>query len=627
MIAAWSESCGVGGAKLSAVSRALALFCGQAPATGKRGDRWLASAPPGRTSPPVEPPITAEGRLLAFDGWIDEAPGTPAGAGDARRYAGALGRHGDRAECRVVGHYASAVWEGDGTLRLARSPWRAPPLHYAILPEGPVASSLLRVLFAVGAARELDRARLIDALYFDQARSAPGSWYRGIELVPLGSVVRIRPDGAVETRRWYDPHALSPGGHRKDADCLEEARELIDRAGALAVRRSRRPAIALSGGLDSPLAASVVVRHADPECRPFAVTSIPDPEWDGRERSGTFADEAPFVADFCSRHGLQSHISRDGGFDGDLSEFYRATEMTTMQIGNAGPLHGVWRRARDNQADWLFDAVIGNDTISSDAPWSYAENLRFGRWRQLALSLANRSHDPRSLGRKLAALAVLPLMPRAVQYAVRTRFSAQKIDFARHASLLRPEIIAREHLSERARALGNAGPSDVPSRRELVDFAWAASDSGLADFNLGMEQIYGPRHRDVLAYRPLIEFSLRLPTSAFVKDGMHRRLARQLLRGIASEEQRLNPLNGEHNADWFIHLTRRREAVRDQLVHIEGHPLLGELIDTGRAARLLREWPSETPVDPAGAWPLSQGMVNLFCLTRFVGHVEGRNDL
>jgi len=117
VIAAWSESRGGGGPKLPAIARALALFCGQAPATGKSDDRWLASAPPGRASPPVEPPITVDGRLLAFDGWIDEAPDSPAGAGDTRRYARSLVRYGDRAECRLVGHFrqppaAAAIHQG-----------------------------------------------------------------------------------------------------------------------------------------------------------------------------------------------------------------------------------------------------------------------------------------------------------------------------------------------------------------------------------------------------------------------------------------------------------------------------------------------------------------------------------
>ena len=570
-------------------------------------------------------PIAAGGGpRVAFDGWIDEAdsasitPGT-----DAATYSALLARYGDRADMHLNGIYAAASWERDGTLRLARSPWRAPPLHFAMTPQGPAAASVLRLLFALGVEQELDTERLAHALWFDGAHAGGNDWYRGIRQVPSGSIVRIAPDGKVAIHRWYDPHAIRPTGSRKPGEWVEEGRYLLDRAANHAAARGERPAIALSSGLDSSLAADALVRAGS---QPLALTLEPDPHWSGQSDAATYAHETEAARAFAGSHGLDHRSVRMQSWDEGLREYFRATDIATPFIANAPAQIAVARAAQAENRDWLFEATIGNDTISAQGHWAYAEYLRKGRWRELAKALRARPDDPRSMARKMGALALAPLLTNRIFIPLRLRFSRNPAFFD-NASFLRRKIVADRGFREAMRQRGDHDPPMVWSRLQLVDFAWAASDAGQADFDLGLEQLTGVRRRDVLAYRPLIEFALSLPGEGFLREGTDRWLARELARGIMPEDQRTNPRMAAHHVDRHLRLTSAIPELRAWAGRLADHPLLGGLVDTERLQVVLADWPGEAPNDRGAPFALHHGIPNVVALGRFVAHVERRNDL
>lgn len=561
---------------------------------------------------------------MAVDGWIDEAEGETVQPGaETDRYADMLARYGDRADARLSGSYASAVWEQDGWLRLARSPWRAPPLHFAVTAQGPVASSVLRVLFALGVDRELDAERLAHALWFDGAHAGGNNWYRGVKQVPSGSIVRIAPDGTIATNRWYDPHSIPPSRLRKPDDWVEEGRQLLERAAHHAAARSERPAIALSSGLDSSLAAEVLVRGGS---HPLALTLAPDPHWNGQSDPATYAHEIGAARAFAERCGLEHRDVRMQGWDEGLREFFRATDIATPFIANAPAQIAIARAAQAEGCDWLFDATIGNDTISAQGQWAYAEYLRRGRWRELARGLAARPDDDRSMARKIGALALAPLLANRISGPLRRRFSRMP-SFFENASFLRREIVDGHGFRETQRERCEYDPPMAWSRRQLVDFAWAASDAGQADFDLGLEQMTGVRRRDVLAYRPLIEFALSLPSNAFLREGTDRWLARELARGIMPEDQRTNPRMAAHHVDRHLRLTSAIPELRAWAGRLADHPVLGDLVDMKRFDATLANWPEEAPEDRGARFALHHGIPNVVALGRFVAHVEQRNDL
>lgn len=545
------------------------------------------------------------------------------GAQAAALYLEMLAKWGDEAERRLTGQYATLAWEADGTLRLARSAWRAPPLHYAVHRGSPFAASVLRALFAAGILCELDRDRVRDALFFDAAREGANDWYRGISHVPLGSVVRIRPDGTIETRRWYDPHAVTQTEERDPARWLERTQQLVDEAAQVAGARATKPAIALSGGLDSPIAAAALARSWSSDEQILAITARPRVDWDGRLPGGKFGDDARYAREVAARHGLRWVETREGGSELGLDDVFRASQLTTPFMAFGGMMQATWRAAKAQGADWLFDATIGNDTISAGGDWAIAEYFRGGRWGEVMRALQHRRNDRRPGWRKFLSLALLPLLPTNAQSQIRRIFSRVPAEFADHSSMLRRQVVEDSGMTRRARRRANA--AGAGSRREMVDFAWAASDAGHADFILALEQVHGIASCDILAYRPLVEHTLALPNEAFLHRGTDRWLARELARGVMSEEQRTTPLYGAHNADWFLYATEQRSASRELIASIGEHHWLGDLLDIPRMQKLLDDWPDRTPVDPERIWPLASGLANAMSLARFVGHVERSN--
>lgn len=609
------------------MQRALSVFSGAAASCADLGPgghhNQLATAAPCPGIPTPTEPVSGSGRLLAIDGWIDEIDGGGIAPEDAsHRYLALLASNGDNCERRVSGCYASACWEPGGVLRLARSPWRSPPLHYAQSPHGPAAASVVRVLFALGVDRRFDRDRLLHALWLDGAYEGRNDWYEGIRSVPSGSVVRLFPDGRTQTEAWYDPHAIAPCLSTDPDEWIAQGRTLLARAGSHAARVAQRPAAALSAGLDSPLATSALV---DGGARPLTLTLVPNRHAKAVPPPGSFLEEADAARAFAEQRGLIHREVEMEGWDEGLREFFQRTDMATPFIANASAQIAIARAAKDQGSDWLFDATIGNDTISASGHWAYAEYLKRGKWREMVRALQARPDDSRSLARKVAALALAPLFG-GLADPIRKSLT-RAAPFYSSASFLRREVAASHDLANRAASLAGGDPPAPASRHALIEFAFAASDAGQGDFDLGLEQMTGVRRRDVLAYRPLIEFALSLPSEAFLRRGADRWLARELARGIVPEPQRTNRRMGAHHADRHHRMTRALPELTAWAERLGDHPVLGELVDTERLRTALGHWPKDAPEDPAVRYALHHGVPNVVALGRFVGHVEQRNDL
>lgn len=542
-------------------------------------------------------------------------------------YDAAVRTWGSAADHRVIGSYCAITALPGGRLRLARSPWTAPPLHFVADGARRLASSVLRVLFAAGHPREVDYDHVADQLLQDHHDGEPVGWYRGIGRVPLGCTVEIDGQGA-KLDRYYDPCAIKPVRFANDADYVEAARELLDRAAAAALAESASPGLMLSGGLDSPLVAEALLRQMPQAARLPSFTFGPLPEWDGIIAAHQFGEEREFVRGFAEMHPrLDPHFPSSQGHDFDyrLRELLAACDAPTANVANVGIYHGAWEAAREAGCDTMLTADLGNFTYSNSAPWYPVEYLVRGQWGKLARALAGYTSDPRPLWRKIAALAVLPLLPGALSDRIRDLAHRGTGDRVGLISMLTPTARAAHRRRRQARPLleGARGPR---SRNEWIMRAWHSADSG-EDLDLGFERLYGIRRRDVTAWRPLVEFCLGLPTEQFVRGAKHRRLALRLAEGRMPEAQRLNPRYGMHHPDWHLRLGRRRAELAAYAERMRAHPFLGTAIDIERIEALLADWPAQTPLDPVEALPRWIGITRAITAAAFIGYAEGRNDL
>ncbi|ANU06859.1 asparagine synthase-related protein [Paraurantiacibacter namhicola] len=579
------------------------------------------------------PAISPDGTLCLLEGWLDNraelarllecAADTP----DALLFAHAVEHFGEGADRVAVGSYAAICRLPDATLRLSRSPWGGPSLFWAGDDSAVAAASLPRILFAAGHRRVPKRDQLADALLgiFDDEG---GYWYEGVERVPQGTIVTLRPGEAAISHTWYDPHALPETRLPTDQDYQRRADKLLHEAAEAALARSARPGLMLSGGLDSALVADALLGAMPDEGRLRSYTFVPAANVLSDRRPGMVLDEREAVEAFAAMHPrLDPRFVEDtgGGFDARAEAFFAATDTGPAARMASTAYHGCYRTAAEDGCDWVLDAACGNDTISQDARWAHVELLKSGKWGELAALTRNPpADDARSFARRLAARSLLPLLPRALRRMARQLVHGSPDYIARGGSLMTRAAFAAH--GARAQRVGDLQTGEWPaSRREWLERFWLGMDMGTEQHH-GFEQVFGIRQRDVLAYRPLIEFCAGLPTSQFVRGGQTRFLARQLAKGRMPESQRLERRIGLHNAGRFAGLSARRTEIEAAIADIESHPQLSALVDTARARTLLRQWPQHAPADPRVAAQLLHALPGAVMVSRFARWVEGRND-
>lgn len=575
---------------------------------------------------------------LLFAGHLDNAaslsgalaaPVPAAGDADAlaRFYGRALLAWGDATDCRLIGEYAVIAVNGSsGLLRLARSPLRAPPLHYCIEPHRAVASTAPRALFACGIPREVDETKLADMAWFN-AGEEQRSWFKGIARVPLGSVVEIAQGGPERARRYYDPGRLPRLPKADPRDYLAQADALLAEGTRAALAGSNRPAVMLSGGLDSPLVALKVLELIGPERGLDTYTLIPEPGWNGWAPPDRYGSERPFVEAFCKMHpGLRPHFidNRDSRCDDRLLAMFHATGSAPQGLANLWTCHAAWDAARRDGCDRVVLGEFGNLTISNDGCWGFGEYLLKLRWGQLALALRHVAADKRPLWRRFVSLAVLPLLPDSLWHW-QQRMCGQPDLYARF-SPLRPDYAEASGAIARSRAAGLPNPR-YPVRdrlallREVHDNAWGE----FSDTYSGFAEIHGMEQRDPMAYRPLVEFCAGLPTEMFLRDGRDRWLARELLKGAMPEEQRLSRKTGRHNADWQVKLGRQRHELLREVERLRENPRLAAMFDLERVQAALEDWPTGDSVPEDVRLVCEIVVPRAINFGRFVNHVEGRN--
>src|SRR5688572_17298140 len=195
-----------------------------------RGLAWTAAQ-----SKAWRPAQLADGKVAIFHGYFDNAEVLAAELGvepsdRAILYARAVEAWGDDADPKIIGDYCSVIADPSNyRLRLARTPFRAPPLYHYQDREMSVVGSVPRIFFAAGVRQQLNETRVADSgmiNFLDQE----ASWFENIHRVPLGTIVELRRGQARLLKRYYDPLAIPEVEIGSDAECIGRVSELLDEA-------------------------------------------------------------------------------------------------------------------------------------------------------------------------------------------------------------------------------------------------------------------------------------------------------------------------------------------------------------------------------------------------------------
>jgi asparagine synthase (glutamine-hydrolysing) len=586
-------------------------------------ERWL----PGRT---------ADGWLVAFDGQLQNAariaaelglgPSTPADV-----YAAALARWGDVADEYVIGDYAVIACPPDRDfLRLARSPFSAPPLHFRVREGAMLAGSVPRSLFwRDPVARRLDKQRLARSFLNDFTEPYRG-WYEDCWRLPLGRAVQLSSGGYREV--WhYDLFSRPMVQLHRAEDYVEAARDLLDEAVRASLRGSSRPGVLLSGGLDSGLVAASALRALpEPQDLP-TFTYGPEAGFAGADPPGAYLSEFPSVRAFAAANPrIKPHyLSNEGAdFRTGQRDLLRAMDCPVPSMALVWCQHQAIASASAAGCDVLLTGNWGNETFSSTAPWCFAEFLRTGRWVGLHRALQSRFADPRPLWRRLWALALLPNLPGPVLRLIRRWGSGSIARFAA-ASGLAPDYARSHDLDGLARAGGLDLTALTPrSRRAHWQAILAEQGQDIPQTMLGFELLHGVKLRDPTAYRPLAEFCWGCPTELFMRGGEGRWLAREMARGRLPEAQRTERRTGLHDGDWHRRLARCKADLEAELALMADDPEIAGLVDIAGLRRLLERFPeADDSSDRHFAEPYQIAVPLGMTLGRVLAWHKGRNDI
>ncbi|MFC5996700.1 asparagine synthase (glutamine-hydrolyzing) [Pseudonocardia hispaniensis] len=426
-------------------------------------------------------PMVADGLALTYNGELYNAPQLRAelvaagvrfrGSSDTEVLLQAWRRWGPGCLPRLRGMFAFALFdERTGELVLARDQLGIKPLFVARRGRGLAFASELKALAdGLGTTLDIDDAALVASLLYywvPEGRCV----YRGVEKLPPGTWLSLRPDGRVERRRYWSIREVA---ERAAAQGLGDT-DLH----AVVAESTRRHLLAdvpvgmfLSGGLDSSYLTALAARHR-PGLPAYTIgfrpqdarfEAMPDDLRYARRvarRYGVDLREieiAPDVGDLLER--LTYHLDEPIGDPAAINTFLicsaaRAAGVTVLLSGmGADELFAGYRKHRANLLARRYQAL----------PRPVRRGLRAGVDR-LPVATARRGYRSVRFAKRFLSFADLP-----EQVAFRRSYTMY--DRTELLDLVNPDLAGavEDVLAEHAAVYADTALDDVVNRMCLAD--------------------------------------------------------------------------------------------------------------------------------------------------------------
>jgi asparagine synthase (glutamine-hydrolysing) len=436
------------------------------------------------------------------------------------------------ADCvdHLVGDFAFAVWDEDArALTLAVDHMGQRHLFYhagdgffAFAPE-------IKGLWALPQVpRVLDEARVADLLLFGAPKGVGATDYEAIRALPGGTVLTVSADGAVASRRYWEPHADPAHEGRNEAYYIETYRKVLAEAVGCRLRRAAYPAgLFMGGGFDSSAICALAGPAMAEQGRKLIAVSSAMPEG----YDGTIRHDARRWCEICRRdmpHLDMRYVTREGldiftfmerGFLADDNRHSPRRPVT----------HAMFAEIAAAGARIVMDGHGGDYTLNPRGQDALVRTLGKGQFRRFVTEFnATRRHLRQSVKQTLVRNVILPALP--------------------------PEW--RDVLARRRNGLALFGPT-MPLSREVIEgrdkqpwIRWRFGQSarvGMLAVLRRMQNapaqsysISGAQHglefTQPFHDKRVIELGLAIPDELFVKNGRTRYLARAALKDLYPPE-------------------------------------------------------------------------------------------
>lgn len=532
------------------------------------------------------------------------------------------------------GEFAVLVWNAIAqTLTAARDQLGDRALSYYDTQDRIVIASAPLALFALGdIPKEIDEQKLADCLvqlFYDAARSS----YKGISRLRPAHRLVVEINRLQIERYWSldnAPQIRLPS----DDDYVEAGAELLQRAIKACLRRAGPVGAFMSGGLDSTTVAISALPYLTDQERLPIYTWVPVKDWDGRCLRGSYGDETPLVEAVAAMHPRLDPTfirSEDHGLFHHLDEFLEHAGVTPRNAINLYWFHDIYLAARARKLAVLLGGHAGDFSLSWDGHGILLEHLRNRSFGKVTQELFAGGPDARSFVHRLLKMLLLPLASAGINAAyLRLRGHTSSMPLWHKFSAINPEFARDMHVEERLAHYQfdyfQTPHRDTRKLRELLVCDVFGTEKG--EIYQGFRALYEIETRDPLNNRRLIEWCIGLPESQFWRSGEERWLVKRLMKDKLPSEVLFNRRKGVQSIDWHARMTRDLPQIRGELEAIADDPDASRYIDVNRMARILDDWPSQTPLKamPGQAYfyiPVSVGAA--LAAGRFVRRTKGAN--
>lgn len=518
--------------------------------------------------------------------------GDPADEPDGALILRAMERFGPEAAIsHLQGEFALAAWDSVAKrLILARDPFGHRTLFFHRSPRLLAVSTRMRALLALpDIPHDLDEGAVAEWMALNIG-PPERTLYRAIDRVPCGNLAIATADGLRLSAYWHPPRAGSLRFDRQEA-VEDQAREVLDRAVADALRASGPVTSMLTGGLDSTNVTVTAARLLAPR-RLAAVTRVPDAAVPA-QTSRQYFDEGAFACATAARHAnIDWYPVADDGEDWgerDPRRIFLETGLPYRSSSLPEFTFPIYRfmAARGSVVGLAGD--LGNAFFSQEGTEMLPGLFLKLRWARLLRHLRALS---RERGGSLASHFRQTVLRHFEPLAWRQRrLGRQGAPWGHHAAInaaFAEELKLADRLSESYRVRIGGGTASVATQR-----SWFFKDEFARDNIGGIRALSGVDMRSPLADQRVIEFFGSLPLDQFLNGGVTRWLPRRLLADAAPAETVGSYRRGRQAGDWFARSTARKPAMAEQLSRLRSSPLARRIVDLDRLQALLDDWPAD----------------------------------
>jgi asparagine synthase (glutamine-hydrolysing) len=460
------------------------------------------------------------------------------------------------ADCveHLIGDFAFAVWDSVArTLTLARDHMGQRHIFYH-QGEGFFAfAAEIKGLWALPQVpRVLPEEKMVRQLLRDEPDDIGATHYEGIRAIPGGTVLTVGADGAVATRRYWEPHADPVHEGRDEAYYIATYRRVLAEAVQCRLSRATTPAgLFMGGGFDSSAICALAGPVVSAQSRKFiAVSSVMPEDYRGS------IHHARRWCEMCARHMPHldmRYVTREGL---DIFSFMEQGFLTgdNRHSPNRYVTHAMFAEIAGVGARIVMDGHGGDYTVNPRGQNALARMLWKGELRRFVSEFkATRRHQRLSVKQTFVRHVLLQLVPAAWMRIWSNRRNG--LALFGPTMPLSQEMIRRRDRNARPRHRWRSGDSQrvgmLRALRGRQNFPAQGDSVPAAQHGLEFTQPFHDKR--------VVELGLAIPEALYVKNGKTRYLARAALKDLYPPEYQDRPPGNDDMGPDFLMMAKRIE--------------------------------------------------------------------